>query len=83
MNILFFLHIGLNKVGEMNSVECTLLKPVCPVRIRDRIDLSYLLVCCKRRLNKAILRIRRKKTRLRFTAGVKDPSLLKGPERRT
>ena len=41
-----------------------------PVRIRVRIDPPHPLVCCKRRLNGAVLRMRPKKPRPRVTAGV-------------
>jgi hypothetical protein len=41
-----------------------------PVRIRVRIDPPHSLVCRKRRLNGAVLRMRPEKPRLRVTAGV-------------
>jgi hypothetical protein len=41
-----------------------------PVRIRVRIDSPHPLVCCKRRLNGAVLRMRPQKPRSRVTAGV-------------
>jgi hypothetical protein len=41
-----------------------------PVRIRVRIDPPHPLVCRKRRLNGAVLRMRPEKPRPRFTAGV-------------
>jgi hypothetical protein len=41
-----------------------------PVRIRVRIDPSHPLVCRKRRLNGAVLRMRPEKLRPRVTAGV-------------
>jgi hypothetical protein len=57
-----------------------------PVRIRVRIDPPHPRMCRNRRLNEAVLRLRPGKPRLCVTAGVarylKDPSLLKGPERR-
>jgi hypothetical protein len=53
-----------------------------PVRIRVRIDPPHPLVCRKRRLNGAVLRMRPEKPRSRVTQvwHDKDPSLLKGPE---
>jgi hypothetical protein len=54
-----------------------------PVRIRVRIDPPHPLVCRKRRLNGAVLLMRPEKSRSQVTAGEdKDPSLLKGSERR-
>jgi hypothetical protein len=41
-----------------------------PVRIRVRIVPPHPLVCRKRRLNGAVLRVRPEKPRLRVTAGV-------------
>jgi hypothetical protein len=41
-----------------------------PVRIQVRIDPPHPLVCSKRRLNGAVLRMRREKPRSRVTAGV-------------
>jgi hypothetical protein len=41
-----------------------------PVRIRARIDPPHPLVCHKRRLNGAVLRMRPKKPRSRVTVGV-------------
>jgi hypothetical protein len=41
-----------------------------PVRIRVRIGPPHPLVCCKRRLNGAVLRMRPEKPRPRVTAGV-------------
>jgi hypothetical protein len=41
-----------------------------PVRIRVRIDLPHTLVCRKRRLNAAVLRMRPEKPSPRVTAGV-------------
>jgi hypothetical protein len=41
-----------------------------PVRIRVRIDSPHPLVCRKRRLNGAVLRMRPEKPRSRVTAGV-------------
>jgi hypothetical protein len=41
-----------------------------PVRIRVRIDPPHPLVCCKRRLNGAVLQMRPEKPRSRVTAGV-------------
>ena len=41
-----------------------------PVRIRVRIDSAHPLVCRKRRLNGAVLRMRPEKPRSRVTAGV-------------
>jgi hypothetical protein len=57
--------------------------PLTPVRIRVRIDPDP-LVCRKRQLNGAILRMRLKNQGplLQQVWYDKDPSLLKGPERR-
>jgi hypothetical protein len=55
-----------------------------PVRIRVRIDPPHPLVCRKRQLNGAVLRMR-PENRGPVSQQVlhdKDPSLLKGPERR-
>jgi hypothetical protein len=55
-----------------------------PVRIRVRIDPPHPLVCRKRRLNGEVLRMR-PENRGPVSQQVwhdKDPSLLKGPERR-
>jgi hypothetical protein len=47
-----------------------LLQIIHPVRIRVRIDPPHPLVCRKRRLNGAVLRIRPEKPRHHVTAGV-------------
>jgi hypothetical protein len=55
------------------------------VRIRVRIGSQHPLVCLKRRLNGAVLQLRPEKVRpvSQQLWHDKDPSPLKGPERRT
>ena len=60
----------------LKNVQCnftvSLLSPLGegPVRIRVRIGPPHPLVCRKRRLNEAVLRMRPEKPRPRVTAGV-------------
>jgi hypothetical protein len=51
-------------------IQIKLLSRYSPVRIRVRIDPPHPLVCRKRRINGAVLRMRPEKLRSRVTAGV-------------
>jgi hypothetical protein len=69
--------INLKKLNEfvqyhhfkMETLD-SILSSTIPVRIRVRIDPPHPLVCRKRRLNGAVLRMRPEKPRPRVTAGV-------------
>jgi hypothetical protein len=64
--------------SDLKSSETRDTEDLTPVRIRVRIDPPHPLVCRKRRLNGAVLRMRPEKQMWHD----KDPSLLKGgPER--
>jgi hypothetical protein len=63
----------LNKVSSFLSCQLHSVFTVDthrPMRIRVRIDFPHPLVCLKRRLNVAVLRMRPEKPRSRVTAGV-------------
>jgi hypothetical protein len=59
-------HVDIKKLKMFNCSDCC----CSPVRIRVRIDPSHPLVCRKRRLNGAVLRMRPEKPRSRVTEGL-------------
>jgi hypothetical protein len=76
-------HFPHNKYTGTRSVTLTLrLLNIGPVRIRVRIDPPHPFVCRKRRLNGAVLRMKNRGPVPQQVWHDKDPSLLKGPERR-
>jgi hypothetical protein len=63
-SLLFYIHMTIfHTYGDVTIAGA-------PVRIRVRIDPPYPLVCRKRRLNGAVLRMRPEKPRSHVTAGV-------------
>jgi hypothetical protein len=62
-NLIYIVALNFTKTASLYQLPS-------PVRIRVRIDPPHPLVCHKRRLNGAILRMRPEKPRPRVTAGV-------------